>query len=992
MRLKRAFFALVCCLVCFQAVSAPQKKSGDRDSLVCLLNAKYAELMEIEGMQYRKVMGPATFLHNNAYLLCDSALWNINTRIIEAFGHVQIIQNKNFLTSDSLVYLIDRDLAKFRGRIVELVDDEKNTLRSDNMDYNTKDSVATFVGGGALKDKDGNVIEGYRGKFDSKSGIFSFERNVEMFNDSLFIKTDKLDYDSNEGIAWFGNPTYMWRNDGFLRADGGWYKNDSAIAYFNRDVYMNSRDYEAWCDEVYYFRQQDSTEMYHNVQILDTLHQTFFLSHKAEASSDSISNIHVLFTNSPAMIYYGENENHVTDSLFMAADSLYFFSRRMCDIAPEEFTEAEQRKKDILFDAIAEADKKAEEKRLQEQKEAEDKKPENIARKKREEIAAKAAEDSLKALGIDPASSLLLNDSTAAKIDSTSIAADSTTADVGFTDAEADSIAAQLDPAASAPIDSSAAVGAAPIDSSATVAVAAPIDSSAAAQLDTTQLHFLEAYRNARFYRTDMQGRCDSLAFSEIDSVAKLYTNPVLWNEGKNQLTSDLMMLYIKDNALHRGNMLDNAMIISMEDSLHYDQIKSTEMSGFFKDNQLYRFDALGGVNAILYLREHDVITTANIKEARTLTVKLKDGTAERMKYLEQIKSDAHPVAGLEANKQKLKGFKWRGDERPVTRFEITDRKVVSSQRNDFGHIQMPFFLITNKYFSDYMKSVYKEISDRAEAKRLEQARQDSIRVATECNNLIIADSLICVERDTTIELLNRALALKLELSDSLGNSATQEAVELQPAVQQERKAMLDSVNIIVSNFTSKLDSLEDIMLDNSRCADSLGFNLMRNGKIVKYEIEKQRVNRIIQSVATEQNSDQEAKQGSDKVTGLNDRVGLQLLDSVKNDSLLTLHSSRKDSIMSSRRYMRDSLDVGSDEMISDLKNAILEASEENIAAGDNVVDKGNIIEQKKLTCREKHIIRKAERMKRRALRKEERLKKRLARHAKQNLEIVEVG
>ena len=75
---------------------APQSRQGrqgeDSDSLVRLLSAQSAQLVEINGESVRKVFGPARFLHNNTYLICDTALWNVNTRIIDAIGHVKLLQ------------------------------------------------------------------------------------------------------------------------------------------------------------------------------------------------------------------------------------------------------------------------------------------------------------------------------------------------------------------------------------------------------------------------------------------------------------------------------------------------------------------------------------------------------------------------------------------------------------------------------------------------------------------------------------------------------------------------------------------------------------------------------------------------------------------------------------------------------------------------------------------------------------------------------------
>ena len=103
-----------------QPVSA-QRNRGQTDSVVVLMNAKSLELIEdVVGFHYRKAI-EARFLHNNTYLVCDSAMWNVDARIINAYGNVQIIQDRTVLSSERLDYLIDDDLAQFRGPLVQLL-------------------------------------------------------------------------------------------------------------------------------------------------------------------------------------------------------------------------------------------------------------------------------------------------------------------------------------------------------------------------------------------------------------------------------------------------------------------------------------------------------------------------------------------------------------------------------------------------------------------------------------------------------------------------------------------------------------------------------------------------------------------------------------------------------------------------------------------------------------------------------------------------------
>ena len=736
-----------------------KRRSRNQDSLLTLLNAEYARVFERPGhREYREVKGPATFLHNGAYMFCDSAIWNVSFNQVEAYQNVKLVQKKTVLKSDNVIYYADDNLARFRGDLVEVYDKDKNTLRTRYLDYNTEDSTAKFTFGGAMRTSKGEIIESDRGTYDGKTGICRFEDNVEMFTDSLFIKTNSLDYDTNENKAYFGKKTQMWKRDIYLRGEYGWYAQDSGVVYFDTDVYMSNPDYEGWCDTLYYWQHSRNGRMRKNVELLDSLHKMYFVSDAANMSFDTVNNLYARLFMDPASIYVGENTDNQIDTLFSRADTMLFYTQRACDISEELKKDSEEARKQVNFDAIGEADKKAAEKKEQEKKAAIEKLPEYIAYKKRQEIAEKKRQDSIAA-----AQAKAEKDSLAAV--AALAAADSLKALSGTPDVPAEKPAAidsvpAREPAlpeiqAAEPVAEetppavSEELPAADSLLSAQNSLMAPSDSLSAetpeAAADTTKLRFIKGYRNARIYRTDIQARADSIYFSQLDTLLRMYLDPVIWNDNRHQLTSEEVVMQMKDNSFDRANLHGNAMIISQEDSVHFDQIKSTEMLGYFNsDNTLRRFDALGGVNAMFYMQEDSVITILNSKQAQFMMVTMKNGTAERIKYYESVNSDAYPVYNLPKDKQRLKGFKWREDEQPKSRFDITRHKVRNSKRASYATNKLPVFRRANLYYDNYMQDIYHQIEERAEQARREQARRDSIEAAEqEAKSHFAADSTL---------------------------------------------------------------------------------------------------------------------------------------------------------------------------------------------------------------------------------------------------------
>ncbi|MBQ5402501.1 MAG: hypothetical protein IIU16_06275 [Bacteroidales bacterium] len=757
---------LLLALILLMLVSSPdadaqkrKRRSRNQDSLLTLLNAEYARVFERPGhREYREVKGPATFLHNGAYMFCDSAIWNVSFNQVEAYQNVKLVQKKTVLKSDNVIYYADDNLARFRGDLVEVYDKDKNTLRTRYLDYNTEDSTAKFTFGGAMRTSKGEIIESDRGTYDGKTGICRFEDNVEMFTDSLFIKTNSLDYDTNENKAYFGKKTQMWKRDIYLRGEYGWYAQDSGVVYFDTDVYMSNPDYEGWCDTLYYWQHSRNGRMRKNVELLDSLHKMYFVSDAANMSFDTVNNLYARLFMDPASIYVGENTDNQIDTLFSRADTMLFYTQRACDISEELKKDSEEARKQVNFDAIGEADKKAAEKKEQEKKAAIEKLPEYIAYKKRQEIAEKKRQDSIAAAqakaekdSLAAVAALAAADSLKALSDTPDVPAEKPAAIDSVPAREpalpeiqaAEPVAEETPPAVSEELPAADSL------LSAQDSLMAPSDSLSAetpeAAADTTKLRFIKGYRNAKIYRTDIQARADSIYFSQLDTLLRMYLDPVIWNDNRHQLTSEEVVMQMKDNSFDRANLHGNAMIISQEDSVHFDQIKSTEMLGYFNsDNTLRRFDALGGVNAMFYMQEDSVITILNSKQAQFMMVTMKNGTAERIKYYESVNSDAYPVYNLPKDKQRLKGFKWREDEQPKSRFDITRHKVRNSKRASYATNKLPVFRRANLYYDNYMQDIYHQIEERAEQARREQARRDSIEAAEqEAKSHFAADSTL---------------------------------------------------------------------------------------------------------------------------------------------------------------------------------------------------------------------------------------------------------
>ena len=351
---------------------------GQKDSLVVLVSSKSAQLVDVDGASYRKVVGPARFLHNDTYLLCDTAYWNVETEIIDAWGHVSILQEETVLTSDKLTYLVKEDLAQFRGSVVQLTDKDHNTLRTRHLDYNTKDSVAVFMNGGAMRDKDGQIIESRRGTYDSKNKTFTFVENVNMFTDSIFVKTSNLVYESDLSLATFGAGTNAWKEENMLSSEKGWYDSGKELFLFSDTVHVMSEEQEGWCDSLFFNKLTSDVEMLGNAQVSDTTRNVYALAGRIEYM-DSLSK--VTLTRSPAVISRMDEENGAVDTVYLGAQKLVYMTRPKFEVDSMTVVLAGQRLEAMNVDPVGEYRKKAAEAAAKAMEQAVENDP-NLAAKK----------------------------------------------------------------------------------------------------------------------------------------------------------------------------------------------------------------------------------------------------------------------------------------------------------------------------------------------------------------------------------------------------------------------------------------------------------------------------------------------------------------------------------------------------------------------------------------------------------------------------------
>ena len=680
MRKWRLFFFIFLLLSGFEVYA---QREEDK---VHLLSAELAEFYEYFGVKYRRVIGPARFLHNNTFILCDTALWNTTTNEIDAIGHVEVIQKGTRLTGETIHYIGDINVAEVRGRVVELIDKDQNRLRTQHLNFNTKDSIGYFFNGGSMVDNEGTILESRRGYYYSKEKLFSFYEHVEMGTDTVRIKADSLYYHSDINLAEFWGNVQGWHTDGFLTAEEGTYDRENEIFNFIRNVYIQTDEQEVWADDVTYDRNKNTARLLKNIQIKDTTQQAIILGDRLDYRKEPAW---AEVSENPVFAAYEiDKETGSRDTLFVRADTLRFFSAKYGTIDSLELSRALVRQE--IPDWGKTSGKTAT--------------ADTLAELSKDSLSIAPVTDYL---SVPDSLTLARRERLENYLKDTRKASDSLyrTDSVLVTD--------YLNS-----VDSLFLAGTTQLNDSLFV---------------NTEARFLYAYKNVRAFRQDMQAICDSMVYNSIDSMLRQYGRPVLWNE-ENQIVADSIQFRFSRDSLYRVDFLSGSFLISQEDSLFFHQIKGDEMTAHIKNNDVHRFDVLGNVKALFYIPEDSIITSLNLKEASEMNVLLKNRRAERITYKKSIKSDMIPLFDLKKDQERLSDFNWRSTDRPRDRYAITSRILFTKPPRPFDTYREPVFPYTIKYFPKVVEipsTLRNGVTTDAVKELLSRERENSINPFT---------------------------------------------------------------------------------------------------------------------------------------------------------------------------------------------------------------------------------------------------------------------
>lgn len=185
----------------------------------------------------------------------------------------------------------------------------------------------------------------------------------------------------------------------------------------------------------------------------------------------------------------------------------------------------------------------------------------------------------------------------------------------------------------------------------------------------------IKTFYNVKIFKSDLQGKCDSLFTNQKIGLTKMFVKPVLWSQG-SQITGDSIFLQIdkQTEKLDSLKVLGNSFIIQQDslDPKNFNQIKGRNMFGKFLNNELKNLLVKGNAEAINYNRNNEGGLESVTKQlCSNLFFEFENSEILSIDCRIQSDGNTYPPSQFPEPERKLKGFMWREKERPLTKDDI---------------------------------------------------------------------------------------------------------------------------------------------------------------------------------------------------------------------------------------------------------------------------------------------------------------------------------
>lgn len=177
-------------------------------------------------------------------------------------------------------------------------------------------------------------------------------------------------------------------------------------------------------------------------------------------------------------------------------------------------------------------------------------------------------------------------------------------------------------------------------------------------------------FHHVLIFSDSMQGKCDSISYTQADSTMRLMYDPIVWSR-KSQITGDTITMLLDSSKVRQIYVPNNAFMVSQsgpDKAQLYDQVQGKTMTGIFKDGQVDYMLVKPDAQTIYYGKDDNgAYIGVNEVTATRMRIYFKDEGLHKITYEQDVKSKLTPMDKADLPNMKLKRFRWLIDKRPTS-------------------------------------------------------------------------------------------------------------------------------------------------------------------------------------------------------------------------------------------------------------------------------------------------------------------------------------
>lgn len=626
----------------------------------------------------KKLIGNVELNQDSVFLFCDSAII-VNSTAVTAKGRFILQHGKSTtIFADSALYRSDTKIAELYSNVSLL--NGKQKLFTERLTYDANTKTATYLTGATLTD-DTTFLVSVRGYFNTETDDIFFKDSVIVVNPDFTLRSDTLKYNASSQIVTFLAPTLITQGAARIYTEAGFYDIGSRQASFSKNPQYLKDDRRAWAKVMRYDGKlkevtllgdahiEDSTSIataeliIHNEDLeVTTLKGKAFIK-----DGDRTIRSEIVIYDARSKTYSTQGRTHIEDgSQILDAEQVNYDKERDISIVQGRVVWTDTVQNLTVRCEYAEHSQK---RNYLKASGGSYGRPLMIKVVDGDSLYISA--DTLLSFENTEPGTLQPHDSLsslAAPLQADSLMAP--TLNAGEPPSSADpaprdavlplfSLTDSLPP--QTPVDSLLAEAPSTLPDS--LQATSPVKSGDTGK-DEPHRSIL-AYHDVRIFKKDLQAICDSLAYSTLDSMFRLYREPIIWSD-TSQFSADSVQIQLANDRIDRIFLWQNSFIINTPDEVFFNQIKGKNSTAFFMEGALQRVGVSGNAESVYYaLDEEGAYIGVNQAVCSEMMIEFGNNQVEGIRFYTEPKATLFPMKQANHEQLKIQGFNWQIEKRP---------------------------------------------------------------------------------------------------------------------------------------------------------------------------------------------------------------------------------------------------------------------------------------------------------------------------------------